>query len=159
MIDTQNLLMPLGKHRGERVTRIPVNYLNWAYSVSMNAPIKLKDNTVVPFHKVAKAEIERRGERVQDFDVSAHAIDRLSLKFLRIWQETRKEDEGIYAWAQRMVSEAYKLYTAAKSNLAQPVPNLSPTILEEKNKVTVELHGIKWVIQTDLAIPVLLTAK
>lgn len=93
-IDTHNLRIDFGKHRGELWTRLPVSYLKWIVNVSArNADI-------------AEAELKRRGTHTPDLDVSGHAIDRASLACAEIWRETRAEDEGLHAWLCRVAQEA-----------------------------------------------------
>lgn len=153
-MDTHDLEMPFGKYAGERVTRVPVGYLKWAVSVSANSQIKLKDGSTVPFAEVAKAEIERRGERLQNVEVSGHAIDRLSQKFRKIWHENKHGDEGLYSWAARVTSELWGRYQAK-----DPTLKVGGIEAGGEDRIVVEEFGIDWVIQTDLVIPSLITVK
>lgn len=148
-LDTHNARVEFGKHAGELVTRVPVSYLRWASGARVNALVTLKDGRSLPFHEVAQAEMSRRGERLQDVDVSSHAIDRLSQRFLAVWQEHRKPDEGLMTWAQRMTDTLYRQYKTSAVLVTA----------EEEAQVTIEHLGIRWVIQKDLAVPVLLTCK
>lgn len=93
-LDTHGFVMPNGKHEGERITRVPVSYLKWMVNANHSS---------APY---AKAELERRGTVTPEVDISGHAIDRASLRFLRIWREGREPDEGLHAWLARMASEA-----------------------------------------------------
>jgi len=89
------------------VTRIPVGYLQWAVNTTLDTPTDTPDG-IFPFHAVAKAEMERRGERIKDIDISAHAIDRMSLKHLKVWHDHRTRDEGLFTFMQRTGLEAWK---------------------------------------------------
>jgi len=138
--------MPFGKHKGTLVTRVPVGYLRWAVGQEAGCPVELPDGTRVPFEAVARAEIARRGDRLQDIEVSGHAIDRLSQRFLKVWEDRRREGEGLYTWAQR---EALELSRT-------PLENCKA---HTEHTITVHAHGAYWVIQRNLVIPVLLTVK
>lgn len=93
MID--EIIMPNGRHKGERLTRVPVSYLKWIANT--------------PDHQLcqsAKAEMDRRGTVTPDVDVSGHAIDRASLRCRKLWHHDRGEDEGLYSWLCRITQEA-----------------------------------------------------
>jgi len=91
---THDWRMPNGKHRGERITRIPVSYLKWMVNEGHSCADK------------AEAELKRRGTVTPELDVSGHAIDRASLRCQHVWRETREEDEGLHAWLCRMAADA-----------------------------------------------------
>jgi hypothetical protein len=95
-INTHNLIVTFGKHRGERWTRIPVSYLVWLV------------NERGAHAGIAQAELDRRGYTPpSDLQISDHAIDRASLRCRHIWHQTAKnEDEGIVSWLKRMTNEA-----------------------------------------------------
>lgn len=96
-VNTHNIRIPYGRHKGELFTRIPVSYLKWMVNSEQNMA------------DIAKAELERRGTVTPDFDISGHAIDRVSLSCRDIWHESRNENEGIHAWLIRMAAEALKV--------------------------------------------------
>jgi hypothetical protein len=106
-MNTHDAMMSFGKYEGQRVTRVPVGYLKWAVANQAASPVETKDGTF-PFHEVAKAEIERRGERLENIDVSLHAIDRASLYFLPIWRLEHGHMEGIASWLGRLSWEAWQ---------------------------------------------------
>jgi len=81
-------------HKGELFTRLPVSYLKWMI------------NNKAPQHDVARAEFERRGDTLPKIELSGHAIDNASLRVLKIWHETRGNNEGLYSWLQRVTLEA-----------------------------------------------------
>lgn len=145
MIDTHKARVQFGKHTGEFVTRLPVGYLRWAVTASVDKPVQLQDGTEVPFHEVARAEIERRGDRLDGIEVSGHAVDRASQRFLSVWEKSREPDEGLYAWLQRISLEALE-----KAKNPRGI-----------GSATLNYPGTKMrlVIDTNMAIPILLTVK
>lgn len=95
-LDTHDLTIDVGKHAGERFTRLPVSYLRWMVSVRH------------AMAHIAQAELDRRGTVTPDLDVSGHAVDRASQCALPCWQSTREGDEGLHAWLCRIAAEALK---------------------------------------------------
>jgi len=99
-INTADLTITFGKHKGERWTRVPVSYLLWL----SNTPGIDNRNK-----QIAEAELARRGTTKPDMDISGHAIDRASLECRAIWHETKlSEKEGLHSWLVRMASAALK---------------------------------------------------
>lgn len=96
-INTHNLICTFGRHAGELYTRIPISYLKWMIQCSH------------PKKDIALAELERRGTVTPELDISGHAIDRASLYCIKIWEQTRHENEGLHAWLVRMSQEALEL--------------------------------------------------
>lgn len=97
-IDTHNLRVDFGKHRGERWTRVPVSYLRWIVNTK-------------PAHKyreIAVAELDRRNIPLVncDIEITGHAIDGASLRLRKTWHETSGKGEGLHAWLQRLCREA-----------------------------------------------------
>lgn len=95
-INTHNLRVEFGKHKGELWTRVPVNYLKWLVNIGSK------------HSNIAQAELDRRGTVTPDMDISGHAIDRASLDCWDIYRKTRNEREGLNAWLHRMATEARK---------------------------------------------------
>jgi len=93
-LNTHDWLMPFGKHKGERITRVPVSYLKFM--------VREKTNHA----DMAQAELDRRGTVTPDIEISGHAIDSASLRIRKTWHESRGDDEGLHAWLVRMASEA-----------------------------------------------------
>lgn len=97
-INTHNLIISFGKHKGERWTRLPISYLKWILN---------QHDMAEAIKQTAKAELARRGTVLSyDLELSGHAIDRASLYCLRHWKDTRKENEGIHAWLLRVAYDA-----------------------------------------------------
>jgi hypothetical protein len=94
------MIVDFGKYQGQRWTRIPLSYLRWLV------------NERTQYSEIAKAELDRRGSSVmidKSVELSAHAIDKASLRLRKIWHETAIDDnEGIYTWLERISGEAYK---------------------------------------------------
>lgn len=96
-IDTHNLVVDFGKHKGQRWTRLPVSYLKWLI------------NEGTQYADISKAELERRGTTLDySLEISGHALDRASLQCRKIWHENRSEDEGLHSWLMRVSEEALK---------------------------------------------------
>lgn len=101
-LDTHDLVIPFGKHKGERLTRLPVSYLKWLMNVSWNV-----GDYNERWGRLAKAEFERRGNTAPQIELSGHAIDKASLRVRAIWHETAlNAEEGLYSWLQRIALEA-----------------------------------------------------
>ncbi len=107
-INTHGMVMDKGKHRGELYTRIPIGYLKWMINVGhSNADI-------------AAAELDRRGTVIDhDFIISNHAIDRVSLRCMGLWEEDREKDEGLYSWLARVVGECVRLIDKDKAGVVK----------------------------------------
>lgn len=112
-ISTHNITMSFGKYKGELLTRVPINYLEWLINVGSS------------FSELAQAELDRRGvsKDHHKVEISSHAIDRASLRVLKIWQKMRRDNEGLYSWLVRVSIEAL-------SRLTEP-------LTEGKNKIQV----------------------
>lgn len=95
-INTHNVIVTFGKHKGELWTRVPKNYLTWL----VNEKDQKFPGTDIN-KQYAQAELERRGTKVShQIELSAHAIDRAS----QVTNEWRSE--GVYTWLERMATEA-----------------------------------------------------
>ena len=89
-METHNLIINFGKHRGERWTRLPVSYLKW-----------LMNETEGPMQRLAEAELKRRGTTTPtDLELSGHAIDRAS-QITNKWKE-----KGVNSWLIEIANEA-----------------------------------------------------
>jgi len=95
-METNNLIVDFGRHKGERYTRLPVGYLNWM----VNSDHSKKE--------IAQAELKRRGTTMPELVLSGHAIDRFSKHFLLVWIKDRKESEGLHSWMLKNAAEALK---------------------------------------------------
>jgi hypothetical protein len=94
-MNTHNLIVDFGKHKGERWTRIPISYLKWLI------------NSGTQYANIAQSELERRGITTPtDLELSGHALDRTSLFCWKVWKDNRKKEEGLYSWLYRIATEA-----------------------------------------------------
>lgn len=95
-ITTHGLRITFGKYKGELFTRLPVSYLEWLINAGASCT------------PVAQAELDRRGivKDHKKVEISKHAIDRASVRILRIWQGASDSNEGIYSWLTRISIEA-----------------------------------------------------
>ena len=93
-MNTHNLKVDFGKHKGELYTRLPISYLTWMINIGHSKS------------EIAKAELERRGTVMPTIEISGHAIDRASLTCRKIWHNDRGENEGLNAWLLRVSAEA-----------------------------------------------------
>jgi len=131
---TDDWRLNLKAHKGKLLGDVPADYLVWM----------LRSNFPAAWHLAVHAALEQRGEVPPEVNVSRHAVERLSTRALEIYTLQRREDEGIFAFAERMVEEA----------LASG-RNLGPG--NEPNTVRWSYFGVVWVVATDGPVPALLT--
>jgi uncharacterized protein (DUF3820 family) len=104
-INTNNLIVEFGKHKGQLWTRIPVDYLQWLINQKNENNKHKKDFDC--YKKIAVAELDRRGTNLRhDVEITPHAVDKASLRLRKIWHQTCNENEGIYTWLSRVASQA-----------------------------------------------------
>lgn len=96
-MNTENIRMDNGRHKGELLTRVPVGYLKWM----VNAKHKQSS--------LAKAELERRGTVTPELELSGHAIDRFSQRCMNVWRAERDGEEGLNAFMLRVCGEALQM--------------------------------------------------
>lgn len=99
-IDTSKLYMPFGKYKGEKLTRVPIYYLEKII------------NQGWPYAETAQAELDRRGHIINSGDkieITNHAIDRASLRVLGLYLAEHKRNEGLHAWLTRVIIEALEI--------------------------------------------------
>lgn len=120
-INTHNLRIEFGKHKGELWTRVPVSYLKWLVNTPSTFPLSPRmQNAAAPAVDIAKAELERRGTFTPTVEVSGHAIDRASLSCRKTWHQTAKDDqEGLHAWLCRVAAEALATQPSERAALAE----------------------------------------
>lgn len=80
---------------GYLFTRIPASYLKWMVQADH------------PEAGIAQAELDRRGHKIPEMDISGHAIDSASNRLLGLWTSTREGEEGLHSWLCRIATEAY----------------------------------------------------
>ena len=92
-MNTHNLRIEFGKFKGELWTRLPVSYLRWI--VNNSGFIGRGER------ELAQSELERRGTVLPEIEISGHAIDKVSLRALDLWQGSKRKREGIHHWLHR----------------------------------------------------------
>lgn len=100
-INTHHLRIDFGKHDGELWTRVPRGYLEWITNEPDMAPER---------KAIAEAELKRRGTGVPRIQLTAHAIDRASRRYLKkfiAYMDDGGED-GFHTWLMRQAYEAYQ---------------------------------------------------
>lgn len=143
-MNTHRAKLKFGKYKGKLFTRVPVGYLTWLFAGGVTGPVELHGGEIVKAHEAAEAELLRRGKRV-DVEVSGHAIDRISWHGMDAWRSTRKPNEGLFTWAQRMTLEALDSRKAEGKGLP------------ESEGLRINWNGLIWVVRTDQLVPVLKT--
>ena len=99
-IDTHNLICNFGRHSGERWTRIPPGYLLRVVNNMANKP---------QIQAIAEAELERRGTQFPEIELSIHAIDRASERYLHLYvQDCQEQKAGFYSWLLGRAERALK---------------------------------------------------
>lgn len=90
-------VMPLGKHQGQPISRIPIGYLTWMCSANHTHAAR------------AKAELERRGTYFPKVEISSHAINRASQRLLNLWMSESPEPDrepGLHTWLSKRAEAA-----------------------------------------------------
>lgn len=120
--------MPGGRFKGVPLSQVPPGYLR---------RLAASKHDLAP---AARAELRRRGITIYSLEITAHAVDRASLRAPRIFLETRLPDEGLHAWLGRLAEEA----------LSTATPN-------GRVNFRVEFKGIVWVFDLRYEVPVLMS--
>lgn len=137
-MDTHHARMLFGKFYKERITRVPYSYLLWAVSADCDGEVELENGKTVKASVAAKAEMERRGERLPDICVSMHAVDRFSVKHFALYGIYKKRGEGIYTFLERIADKLVKANPGQKRY---------------------RWNGCTFVVEHDGAIPTVLTVR
>lgn len=133
-LNTHGVVLDFGRHKGERLTRVPVSYLKWM----------VRDRTSM--HDYARAELERRGTSTPAIEVSGHAIDRFSQRFLWKWTEYRTDTEkdiGLWSFLNQLAQEAWRHKHTNVSDNDEGQPEIKCTY-----------EGINWVFAVQGEWPV-----
>lgn len=133
--DLSTATLEWGKaHRGERIQRIPASYLLW-----------MVRERAGPW-QLAQRELDRRGIRPVDVEISGHAIDTASLRIRRIWHQNRRKGEGLHSWLQRTLGEGLEL--ARERGGPRGI---------QLDDGAIRYLGIRWVVDLEGAWPLLKT--
>lgn len=110
-VNTHHQIIDFGKHKGERWTRVPQDYLRWLIDQPLNPRFPDQEEN----RKVALAELRRRGvtdAEMSRIELAEHAIDRAAEQCFSIFKVDRRYDrnknpeEGLCAWLRRVAVEA-----------------------------------------------------
>ena len=145
-MNPHNAYVRFGKYEGQRLTRVPVGYLKWAVANRCEGVVELASGAGVPLCNVAPFEIQRRGERLEDIEVSLHAIDRASLHFLPKFRLEHQTNEGLASWISRNAFDAW----IRRNDL--------PGVEHDGDHWKISHNGIVFVFN-ELALPVLKTVE
>lgn len=148
LFPTADVIVGFGSHEGKPLRCVPVGYLLWAIGQDVRSFEKLEDGTRVRFSQLAQAEIERRGSLVSDYHITGDAIDFLSRLHLDVWKGTREPDEGLHAWATRMLKLAVECIDTNKNNVS---PAGRP------GEMVVVMGGLYWYVQVEDGVPRLIS--
>lgn len=96
MSQPSDFVMPNGRHKDKRITRVPISYLKWMVQEKHT------------YAKEAQAELDRRGTTTPELDISGHAIDRASLRLRKIWHLDAAPGEGLWSWMARRGFQAFQ---------------------------------------------------
>lgn len=119
--------MEYGVHKGVEITKVPVNYLNWMVGIGHE---KVQE---------ARKELDRRGSITPDLDISPHALNRFSERFLDRFIMRQNKAEGIHTFLYRMARKA-------------------ATLAKRRGVSIVKYEGIRFVFEMDKCVwPVLKT--
>lgn len=90
------IVMIDGRYRGIALEKLPPGYL------------RRIGNSRHPQSAVCRDEMRRRGMPVYGVEVTAHAVDRASLRLPAIFLKHRTSGEGLSSWLGRIAEEALK---------------------------------------------------
>lgn len=143
-INTHGLSIGFGKHSGTLWTRLPISYLKWMSEIRLDRLCKLPSGEEVRAEQIADTELMRRGVTFNgDVEISIHAINRVSQKYLDLFIKTRKNNEGIMSWIEGHATAAIHGYGLFRG---QP-------------EVTIEQAGMKFVFEMTTVTPLVKTVK
>jgi hypothetical protein len=114
----------------------------------VEAPIVIEGKDY-PCWKVAMAELERRGTPMPMVEISGHAVDRMSQRYIHIWKAHRSKPkragthEGLWSFMARAATEAIKIAGGVM----------------ESGEIEVEHYDVRWVIEFGYCVPILKTVK
>lgn len=162
MWKTDTAPVAFGKYKGKPLAAVPAGYLQWAVTNQIAYDQPLPDTRPVPvivaFHEAAAAELDRRGERVNECEIAPQAVDRLSTVGLEVYLAERKpagggQLEGAHSFLVRGVDNIIRLDERVGMARYEAERTGKP------EQVKARYMGLEWVIQVNLAIPVLVTVN
>ncbi len=91
--------MQVGKYKGIPVDQLPVSYCRWI--LGQDFPEEILN--------IAKKKVKESNTSQYEIDVTRHAIDKFSIRFLDIWKKERRgKNDGIASFLARRALEAYQ---------------------------------------------------
>lgn len=132
--------MTFGEHKGDTFGSLPARYLAWIINNNIRKGIIIPNEKPVSAFYCAQVESDRRAPLVPLLRVLPKALDKLSMRCIEVWRQSRGTNEGLYSWAERLCLEAEQHVLKEYDN----VTRLDPNGLHE-----VELGGIFWILQVD----------
>lgn len=128
----------VGKYKGTPIDQLPVSYCRWM----------LGQDFPREWLEIAKAKVEASPTYNEPLNVSRHAIDRFSLRFLRLWNEHKQVFHGKQEEADGMATFLVKLAEEAWQNGSDVSKN------RHQDDGIVKLHrGIKFVFNQSQEFP------
>jgi hypothetical protein len=132
------IVLDFGKYKGIPLTRVNAGYLRWMVN---------QHGIPEAWRELAGAELSRRGTTIPGVEITAHAIDRASLRLYDIYVAGRQdENEGLHGWLSRMVLEAREY--------GLNVPDGRSAKVEGNCR---DYYGVRWVIEEGVEYPTLVT--
>jgi len=139
-VRTASLIMTFGEHEGEAMGTISAQYLCWMITNNIRKGIQIPNEKPVSAFYCARIELDRRAPLIPLLRVLPKALDKLSMRCIEVWKQSRGPGEGLYSWAERLCLEAEQHVLKEYDN----VTRLDPDGLHE-----IELGGIHWILQLD----------
>jgi hypothetical protein len=81
-MSVKKIVIDFGKHDGQLMTRVPVDYLRWLANMDRHYIRNGRDYTAM-----ARQELNRRGGAYDSIIPSLHAVDRFSTRFPDRWED------------------------------------------------------------------------
>jgi len=139
-VRTASLIMTFGDHKGEAMGTIPSQYLCWLICNNVRNGIKIPNENPVCAFYCAQIELDRRAPLVPLLRVLPKVLDKLSMRCIEVWKQSRGPNEGLYSWAERLCLEAEQHVLKEYDNV---------TRLDSNGLHEIELGGIRWILQVD----------
>ena len=100
-------IMEMGKYEGLRIDQIPNSYLRWM--IGQDFPKEWKD---IAMDKIGKSQFDNTV-----IDISRHALDMFSLRYLSIWQsQSEVSNVGLATFVAHLAVLAYERGTDISKN-------------------------------------------
>lgn len=126
-------IVTLGKYKGRRIDQLPNSYLRWLVTKPFPKP----------WLEAAKKKLGASKFDDIEMNVSRHALDMFSTRFLSLWMDAPKEehDAGIATYVARLAQEAWDKGEDISKHRHQD------------EGITREYRGVKWVFGVSPSMP------